>query len=74
MGGPPIPVKVPIKPEHIPAIVIFLILAFKFHFFALKKTVIKSNKPKIIKKFLVPIVNEIKGTDIKVPTILPEKE
>ena len=52
----------------------FFTVAFKFHFFALKKTVIKSSTPKIIKKLFVPIVNEIKGTDIIVPNILPEKE
>jgi hypothetical protein len=47
--------------------------ALKLHFFALIPTVIKSNRPKIIKKLLVPIVYMIKGTDIKVPIILPEK-
>ena len=49
IGGPPIPISVPIKPEQAPAIVIFFLFAIKLHFFALKKTVIKSNIPKIIK-------------------------
>ena len=73
MGGPPTPVKVPIKPEQAPAIVIFLLLAFKFHFKALRGIAINNKRPNIIKKLFVPIVRDMSGTESKVPTILPEK-
>ena len=73
IGGPPIPVKVPIKPEHAPAIAMFFLFAFKFHFKALRGIVINNKIPKIIKKLLVPIVSVIRGTERSVPITLPER-
>ena len=71
MGGPPIPVNVPIKPDAVPAIVIFFLVATMFQFFALMYVAIKSKTPNTIKYLFVPSVKNIKGIASKEPTTLP---